>query len=207
MKKIIACIIAVLLFSSVAYGASTLKSISVSPNVATLKVDGKIVNADNFIYNGTTYVPLRAISENLSCDVAWDQSTKTASISSSTLKEDLFTLYIMAEKVERAAELAIYSLYSVDSVNNVNPDSVLMVHENIEKARNAIIEESKKIKTESEVNTNFVIEIGNCMNTTYNNFGRYLDKSESKSASFDAEMKNYSKIINLKDQLKLLIQI
>lgn len=82
MKRIIAIILVLGLFSSAVYGASTLKNISVAPNYATIKVDGKVITADNFIYNGTTYVPLRAISENLSCTVDWDQKTKTASITS-----------------------------------------------------------------------------------------------------------------------------
>ena len=82
MKRIIAVILVLGLFTSAVYGASTLKNISVAPNYATIKVDGKVIGTENFVHNGTTYVPLRAISENLSCTVEWDQKTKTASISS-----------------------------------------------------------------------------------------------------------------------------
>ncbi|NMA03209.1 MAG: copper amine oxidase N-terminal domain-containing protein, partial [Clostridiales bacterium] len=40
--------------------------------------DGRTV--EPFIYNGTTYLPVRAISESLGKQVGWDQDTKTVYI-------------------------------------------------------------------------------------------------------------------------------
>jgi hypothetical protein len=83
MKKVI-CIALILIISttSIIFAAASSINISVVANQAKITVDGKLITADNFLYNGTTYVPLRAISENLSCNVSWDQQTKTASITS-----------------------------------------------------------------------------------------------------------------------------
>ena len=82
MKKyfIIGAVIIVILFTSVAMAASLERTIEVVFNSVNLKVNGKIVEADNILYNGTTYVPLRAVTEMLDKEVSWDQATRTASI-------------------------------------------------------------------------------------------------------------------------------
>jgi hypothetical protein len=68
------------LLMNVALGETVKKTIEVVYNSVNLTVNGKKVNADNILYNGTTYVPLRAISEMLGKEVGWDQATSTASI-------------------------------------------------------------------------------------------------------------------------------
>jgi hypothetical protein len=56
------------------------EGIDVAFNQIKLTVNGNKVDADNILYNGRTYVQMRAISEMLGKDVGWDQETKTASI-------------------------------------------------------------------------------------------------------------------------------
>ena len=56
------------------------KTIEVAINNIKVVVNGEPVNADNILYNGRTYVPLRAISEMLGKDVQWDGNTGTAYI-------------------------------------------------------------------------------------------------------------------------------
>lgn len=68
------------LLMNVALGETVKKTIEVVYNSVNLTVNGKKVYADNILYNGTTYVPLRAISEMLGKEVGWDQATFTASI-------------------------------------------------------------------------------------------------------------------------------
>ena len=82
MKKhlkgfIIGVVVIVILFSSVAMAASLEKTIKVVFNSVNLEVNGKIVEVDNILYNGTTYVPLRAVAEMLGKEVGWNQATRT----------------------------------------------------------------------------------------------------------------------------------
>ena len=54
--------------------------LNVERNAITIYVNGAKVEADNFVFEGRTYVPLRKISEMLLKDVSWDQLTNTATI-------------------------------------------------------------------------------------------------------------------------------
>lgn len=65
---------------STAIGATIKKTIEVTYNSVNLTVNGKKIVADNILYNGTTYVPLRAVADALGKEVGWVQETKTASI-------------------------------------------------------------------------------------------------------------------------------
>jgi len=56
------------------------KMIEVEFDAIHIKVNGNDVSASNILYEGTTYVPLRAISEMLGMDVIWDGATSTAHI-------------------------------------------------------------------------------------------------------------------------------
>lgn len=85
MKKqikgfVVGVIVVFMLFSSVALAASLKQKIEVVFNSINLEVNGKKVNADNILYNGSTYVPLRAVAEMLGKEVIWDPKTNTASI-------------------------------------------------------------------------------------------------------------------------------
>jgi len=83
-RNIIAGALAVMLaLSTTVLAASTQKQITVDANQMKVVVDGKNMTADNFLYNGTTYLPLRAISEAVGATVAYDDKTQTATITSS----------------------------------------------------------------------------------------------------------------------------
>ena len=86
MKKSVKnCILSSLLIgaSLLSPSASFAELIDVAKNPVTVYVDGQTVNADNFILNGTTYVPLRAVSESLGAEVLYDGSTSTVQINNS----------------------------------------------------------------------------------------------------------------------------
>lgn len=82
MKRIltIIVIIGVLGMSSVVYAATYFENIKVCPNTASVIVNGQKIDTDNFNYNGTIYVPLRAVSEKMGGVVEWEQSTQSAKI-------------------------------------------------------------------------------------------------------------------------------
>lgn len=80
-NKIFMIIIAItLLISSAAFTSGTKKTIEVLFNVVKLELNGQKVNADTIVYEGITYVPLRAVVEMLGKEVDWNQATKTANI-------------------------------------------------------------------------------------------------------------------------------
>lgn len=85
MKKelkgfVVGIILTTLLISNAAFAAGVRQKIDVVFNSVNLAVNGKPVKADNILYKGTTYVPLRAVSEMLGKEVSWDQKTNTAGI-------------------------------------------------------------------------------------------------------------------------------
>lgn len=84
MKKelkgfVLGLIVATLLMGTV-FAGGVKQAINVVLNSVNLTVNNKKINADNILYNGTTYVPLRAVAEALGKDVGWDEKTNTASI-------------------------------------------------------------------------------------------------------------------------------
>ena len=93
MKKelrgfIIGVIITMMILGSVVFSESITQTIEVIFNSVNLEVNGKKVEADNILYNGTTYVPLRAVAEILGKEVGWNQETRTASINDKVAEKD-----------------------------------------------------------------------------------------------------------------------
>ena len=60
-----------------AFSSGTEQSIKVLYNSIKVNINGKKVESDNILYKGTTYVPIRRVSEILGKDISWDQETRT----------------------------------------------------------------------------------------------------------------------------------
>lgn len=80
LKGFIVGVIVTMMLTGVAYAGGITKTIKAVFNSVNIAVNGQKVTADNILYEGTTYVPLRAISEMLGKDVVWDSSSNTANI-------------------------------------------------------------------------------------------------------------------------------
>ena len=87
LKGFLTGLLVATLLMNVALGETVKKTIEVVYNSVNLTVNGKKVDANNILYNGITYVPLRAISEMLGKEVGWDQATFTASINDKIVEE------------------------------------------------------------------------------------------------------------------------
>ncbi len=79
-KELKGFIIGVILTMAFSVSANVWQSISVQPNSVNIVVNGEKINVDNFLYNDTTYIPIRAVSTALSQDVSYDDKTNTAYI-------------------------------------------------------------------------------------------------------------------------------
>ena len=83
IQKIVLAVVCLLAFSCTAVGASTVaKNITVYYRNIQIVVDGikETPDAEPFIYNGTTYLPVRAVSEALGERVEWDGTNNTVYI-------------------------------------------------------------------------------------------------------------------------------
>ena len=82
MKKYICGVVTgVVIASIIGVGAAGIwDNISVLRNDINVVVNGENVSADNFLYQDTTYLPLRAVSEALGGVVVYDETSNTAFI-------------------------------------------------------------------------------------------------------------------------------
>lgn len=81
-KILIAALFVVQLFflCTAVNAAKESKDINVTFNSIKIQVNGVDVNADNILYNGTTYAPLRKVAELCNKEVIWDAATNTANL-------------------------------------------------------------------------------------------------------------------------------
>lgn len=80
IKGFVLGVIITTMLMGTALGSGVKKNIEVVFNSINLTVNGEKVSSDNIVYEGTTYVPLRAAGEMLGKYVGWDAATRTASI-------------------------------------------------------------------------------------------------------------------------------
>jgi len=91
MKKVFICCLVLLIAiitASLAVGSDYSEMINVHRNKVILEVNSVRVATDNFLYNGTTYVPIRAVSELLGKEVGWNAYTNVASINEAKYEKD-----------------------------------------------------------------------------------------------------------------------
>ena len=72
---------------SVATGSDYWQTIRAEVDRVVLVIDGQKIDTPTILWNGVTYVPLRAVSESLSCSTNWIQETYTVSISKNNIIE------------------------------------------------------------------------------------------------------------------------
>lgn len=128
-KRLTAIILMLSVFTTGALAATTYKkSIEVEYGI-TLSINGKTptltdVNGKTvqpFVYDGTTYVPIRAVAENMGAIVGYDGSSQTANVTSFGSEIELWVLKICQDATElvgMAAETtAKMDMYTVASGN------------------------------------------------------------------------------------------
>jgi hypothetical protein len=125
--------------SFTALGVSTIKTLKVEYGGISIYVDGTKINpkdangnaVEPFIYNGTTYLPARAIADALNNDIKWDESTKTVHITSkvgssstfpiggSSITSSIsFPLHLYSNDVKTYLGKLVTDEYDLDSIYN-----------------------------------------------------------------------------------------
>ena len=84
MKKILSIIVLLTLIVSDTLCANA-ETIDVALDSVTVVTDSGKVDSPNILWNGTTYIPLRAVSESLGCAVHWEEESRTAQITAAPL--------------------------------------------------------------------------------------------------------------------------
>ncbi len=93
MKKLyfftLGCICTVMLISTISVFAEQAENIVAIFNKVSLVVNGEKIDKETLLYNGTTYIPLRATAEVLGKEVTWNPDNNTAYIEDKlTAQED-----------------------------------------------------------------------------------------------------------------------
>jgi len=70
-----------------AQGTATSEMIKIYHTISSVTIDGHKANLSEepFIHEGRTYVPLRAVTENLDCEIRWNGVTKRIKIYKDTV--------------------------------------------------------------------------------------------------------------------------
>ncbi|MDF2629076.1 MAG: hypothetical protein K0R39_2907, partial [Symbiobacteriaceae bacterium] len=84
-RAAVAGILSLFLVGSVASAASVKEMIEVYRNQAHFKVNGQDVVVENYVHNGTAYIPVNTLSGLFGAEVNWVAATKTATVT--TIKE------------------------------------------------------------------------------------------------------------------------
>ena len=90
-KVFLFLIISVMLFPIITNAESLLKTIDVLFNPFNIYVNDQELITEHFVYNDTTYVPLRAVTEGLNMDVKWDAVANKINIAQKDDKDNIKT--------------------------------------------------------------------------------------------------------------------
>ncbi len=115
-KIILLVTIITLMLNTVTMASGQVQTISVYFNSINLDVNGKQVYADNILYNGTTYIPLRKTAELLGCEVGWNGETNTASVIQYNEKKYIAFVFNSMFEITRISALC-NDIYNISEFN------------------------------------------------------------------------------------------
>jgi len=99
MRKVIAAFIAgMLIMLTVSVLAESIQTIEVIFGRVKLFVNGEPIAQETLLYQGVTYVPLRAVSEALDVDVEWDGETNTARLTKKETEQQVMSEPVLIPK-------------------------------------------------------------------------------------------------------------
>lgn len=191
-KRIPAIILMFALFLTTSYAANTYrKTITVTSGVNVefnneaidmTDASGKAVEA--FIYNGTTYVPIRAVSNAFGADIGYDRNTQTISV-----YDDFTEILIAAYKLDCTISVCMTELEVYRAAINNNAFWTAPAEKSKE-AQAFIDRDTEMLKTLSEDNGCYHL-LSEQLLPTYNEFIKSYQQAV-KSYAVMYNQRNYS---------------
>lgn len=191
-KRIPANILMFALFLTTSYAANTYrKTITVTSGVNVefnneaidmTDANGKAVEA--FIYNGTTYVPIRAVSNAFGADIGYDRNTQTISV-----YDDFTEILIAAYKLDCTISVCMTELEVYRAAINNNAFWTAPAEKSKE-AQAFIDRDTEMLKTLSEDNGCYHL-LSEQLLPTYNEFIKSYQQAV-KSYTVMYNQRNYS---------------
>ena len=191
-KRLPAIILMFALFLTTSYAANTYrKTITVTSGVNVefnneaidmTDANGKAVEA--FIYNGTTYVPIRAVSNAFGADIGYDRNTQTISI-----YDDFTEIVIAAYKLDCTISVCMTELEVYRAAINNNAFWTAPAEKSKE-AQAFIDRDTEMLKTLSEDNGCYHL-LSEQLLPTYNEFIKSYQQAV-KSYAVMYNQRNYS---------------
>ena len=191
-KRIPAIILMFALFLTTSYAANTYrKTITVTSGVNVefnneaidmTDANGKAVEA--FIYNGTTYVPIRAVSNAFGADIGYDRNTQTISV-----YDDFTEILTAAYKLDRTISVCMIELEVYRAAMNNNAFWTAPAEKSKE-AKTFIDRDTEMLKTLSEDNGCYHL-LSEQLLPTYNEFIKSYQQAV-KSYTVMYNQRNYS---------------
>ena len=191
-KRIPAIILMFALFLTTSYAANTYrKTITVTSGVNVefnneaidmTDANGKAVEA--FIYNGTTYVPIRAVSNAFGADVGYDRNTQTISV-----YDDFTEILTAAYKLDRTISVCMIELEVYRAAMNNNAFWTAPAEKSKE-AQTFIDRDTEMLKTLSEDNGCYHL-LSEQLLPSYNQFIKSYQQAV-KSYTVMYNQRNYS---------------
>ena len=192
-KRIPAVILMFSLFLTGAFAANTYqKSINVeyginvsfnNEKLSMTDVNGKPVQA--FVYQGTTYVPIRAVSNAFGADVSYDSSNNTAYIF-----DDFTEIVVVAYKLNHIMFLCDSMLNIMETATTMSDPSLASssVSSALSTINQVLVRNAAMLKTVSSENVNYSL-LQEELLPLYND---YVSKFNSAVSAFDS----YSNSLN-----------
>ena len=177
-KRIPAIILMFVLFLTTSYAANTYRKTITDMTDA----NGKAVEA--FIYNGTTYVPIRAVSNAFGADIGYDRNTQTISV-----YDDFTEILTAAYKLDRTISVCMIELEVYRAAMNNNAFWTAPAEKSKE-AQTFIDRDTEMSKTLSEDNGCYHL-LSEQLLPTYNEFIKSYQQAV-KSYTVMYNQRNYS---------------
>lgn len=120
-RLVIALIITSLLITSTVYASGIKKNIEVAINSITVKLNGKTVTSDVFVYKGRTYIQATEVTKLFDKDSKWDEKNKVLEISDKVISSDELPTQDISDSKKVDVPVTVPS--SGNGSNNSNPTS------------------------------------------------------------------------------------